>query len=175
MGKLGVNTPCVGSISITQSASKSMKLLPRPKSVFKATLKRSKTGRTDLIAFEVPTNLRGALLKEIQKSPDFLSVQIGRPYKPRTTGDMSQNHKIAALINLITDETGYTYDEVKMQAKFNAIRQDYPYRWRKVWNPKTRDYVEQVDPYHENEIDTQQAAILISELQIMCAELGILV
>jgi hypothetical protein len=141
--------------------------------MFEATLKRVRTGKPDLISFHVPKAVHDSLAAELEKSPDFSFVRIGKPRKPRTTGALSQNHKIAALINLITDLSGHTYNEVKTWAKFNGIGRGYPYRFIKVFHPVQRQLIEQVEPYHEDEIDTVQAGVLIQELQFICDEMGI--
>lgn len=141
--------------------------------MFDAQLKRIQTGDKNRILFEIPKSLQSNLWSLIKKFPTLVRVRIGSPRKMRTTGDLSQNHKIAALCNAIGEETGHTYNEVKMLAKYDALAMGYPYRWVTIKNPETGQLVQQIEPYHENELDTQQASILIEALLIRCADLGI--
>jgi hypothetical protein len=120
----------------------------------------------------VPFPYRDFFINGKEKHGDWYDVEISYPRKPRTTGDKSQNHRIAFLCNIIAAENAFegftTYQSVKDLAKLRAIKRGYPYRWAKV-----PGYADAVLPCHENELDTVQAGYLIDELEQMAAECGI--
>ena len=130
------------------------------------------TKRIENLSFQIPTNFAHRDFFRIgkEKHGDWYLLKISYPRKVRTTGDLSQNHRIAYLCNIIAAENmieGFTdYQSVKDLAKLRAIKRGYPYRWA----PKMDDVV---IPYHENELDTIQAGYLIDELEQMAAECGI--
>ena len=130
--------------------------------------------RFNNLTFDVPQDFgfREFFLAGKKKHGDWYDVTISYPRKARTTGDNSQNHRIAYLCNIIAAENAYegftTYQSVKDLGKLRAIKRGYPYRWVKV-----PGYADLVAPYHESELDTVQASYLIDELEFMAAECGI--
>jgi hypothetical protein len=141
--------------------------------MFKATLKRIRTGDAGIASYEIPKSLQLAYQKEIERSPEWNAITIGKPQKPRTTGDLSQNHKVYAYLNALAQVTGHEVAELKMLAKYQAVKRGYPYRWIKVWNPEQGCYVDQIEPKHEYELSTVECSYLIEELAYMCADAGI--
>lgn len=141
--------------------------------MFEATLERLQTGQKDRCMYKIPPNLQESFWAEIKKSPQYNRVRIGKPSKPRTTGDLSQNHKIYQCLNILSDFTGYEVAELKMMAKYRAIKRGYPYRWIKIWNPEQKNEVDQIEPKHEYELSTIECGLLIDELESMCSEAGI--
>ena len=111
-----------------------------------------------------------------EKHGDKYLVKISYPRKPRTTGQFSQNHKIAFLCTLIVAENAYegytTYQAVKDLAKLRAIKRGYPYRWIKI-PLSDGTFFENISPWHEDELDTIQASYLVDELEAMAAEKGL--
>jgi hypothetical protein len=142
--------------------------------MFKATLKRIRTGDAGVVSYEIPKSLRLAYKKEIERSPEYNTVTIDRPHKPRTTGDLSQNHKLYALLNELAQTTGHEVAELKMLAKYQAVKRGYPYRWIKVWNPEQQTYIDQIEPKHEYELSTVECSYLIEEVTALCVEAGII-
>lgn len=130
--------------------------------------------RIDRLNFEVPSNFPYRDFFRIGKEShkDTYNLKISYIKTPRTTGDLSQNHKIAFLCNIIAAENAYegftTYQSVKDLAKLRAIKRGYPYRYAELGaGEKT------IIPYHENEISKHEASYLIDELLYMAAEVGI--
>jgi len=134
--------------------------------------------RTTNLNFEVPTNFtqKEFFARGREKHNDMYRVKISYPTKRRTTGERSQNHRIAFLSNLIAAENSgidgmATYQQVKDLAKLRAIKRGYPYRWIKYIRPDGQSG-ENLAPYHEDELDRQQAGLLMDELEQMIAESG---
>lgn len=63
-----------------------------------------------------------------QKRVTQAYVKLGKPRKPRTTGEKSQNHALNGIIQQICVETGDNFDDVKEEVKRRAIRRGYPKR-----------------------------------------------
>lgn len=102
-----------------------------------------------------------------EKSSGFLTCDIKRVYKSRTTGEGSQNNKFYALVTEICKETGNELDDVKDALKERAIKRGYPYRVNKLSG--------RIRPYSTTEVDTVQMSYLIEEAIELCAELGIVI
>lgn len=103
----------------------------------------------------------------------FMRCQFSAPYKPRTTGKASQNHRINGFLMQICNETGNDFDDLKMYCKKRAIRRGYPVKVDGQGYPiislETGDYI----PESESKIDTVQASYLIEEIEQLASELGI--
>jgi hypothetical protein len=133
--------------------------------------------RTQNLSFEVPVNFpyREFFKAGKERHGDNYLVKISHPRKRRTTGELSQNHRIAFLCNIIAAENAYegytTYQAVKDLAKLRAIKRGYPYRWSTAWIDGKEIPI--VCPKHEDELDTIEASYLIDELEMMAAEKGI--
>ena len=97
-----------------------------------------------------------------QKS-GFVRVQLGKPAKPRTTGEHSQNAHINGHIQQIALATDNGFDLVKLACKQESLSAGYPYK----------KIADQIVPLSESEIDTEQAAILIETIHRVAAELGV--
>jgi hypothetical protein len=131
--------------------------------MFQATLKRIQTGDQNRILFEVPKSLQLILWAEVKKSPEYLNVKIGRPSKPRTTGELSQNHHVNGHIQQICQETGNDFDAVKLYCKTRALERGYPF--------DTINGV--IIPWSETRLDTEQCAIFIEAIHQVAAEEGV--
>lgn len=125
------------------------------------------------IAF--PDELREKIYKAFDKAHGRCELEIF-DRKPRTTGELSQNHRVAYLCNAIVAEANKpgmkreTYESVKMLAKFRAIKRGYPFDWIKVQGPNGR-IIDNVMPWSEADTDTIQCGYLIDELEQMLAEI----
>lgn len=103
-----------------------------------------------------------------EKSNGYMTVDIARVYKSRTTGEGSQNNKFYALVTEICKETGNDLEDVKDALKERACaRRGYPYTINKLTG--------KMRPYSTTKINTVQMAGLIEEAIQLCAELGIVV
>jgi hypothetical protein len=126
-------------------------------------------------AIQFPDELREKIYKSFDKANGRCELEIF-DRKPRTTGGMSQNHRVAYLANAIAAEANKagvvreTYESVKMLAKFRAIKRGYPFDWIKVTGPHGR-IIDNVIPWSEAKVDTVQCGYLIDELEQMFSEI----
>ena len=103
-----------------------------------------------------------------EKSNGYMTIDFGRVYKSRTTGEGSQNNLFYALCTEICKETGNDLEDVKDALKEKACaRRSYPYEVNKMTG--------RIRPYSTTKVDTVQMAGLIEEAYQLCAELGIIV
>ena len=87
-------------------------------------------------------------------------LMVKRWYKPRTTGDNSQNHHIFGHATQIGAFMGMTKMEVIAEAQERALVKGYPTKINAFGR---------VVPVPEKELDTRGASILIEELHDMAA------
>ena len=98
----------------------------------------------------------------------YLTVDLKKPYKSRTTGKGSQNNLFYALVTEICKETGNDLEDIKDYLKEKACaRRSYPYEVNKMTG--------RIRPYSTTKVDTVQMAGLIEEAIQLCAELGIVI
>lgn len=124
---------------------------------------RIKTGKENIVSFELPKHYLEAYASLLQKSPEYLSLEIGLPRKARTTGDLSQNHAVNGSIQQICVSTSQDFDAMKYYLKYKAIDRGYPF--------DTIDGM--VVPWSESRIDTIQCGYLIDAIYQFAAEQGI--
>lgn len=122
------------------------------------------------LVFVMPVEPYKTRLKEVldncwEKSNGFVSLNIERPYKPRTIGEKSQNNLVWKLIQIISDETGEDVKEIEHTAKMKAISKGYPYHVSKVSGEPV--------PESMTTINTVQCSYLIDTLYEIIAFLGI--
>lgn len=98
-----------------------------------------------------------------EKCGGYCSVQINRPYKPRTTGEGSQNNLTWKLITIVANEMGEEVETVENLAKKKAISKGYPYK----------EVMGEVVPASMRTINTLENSYLIDTLYEMVAFLGI--
>lgn len=97
------------------------------------------------------------------KCGGYCSITIDRPYKPRTTGEGSQNNLVWKLITVVANEMGESTEFVEQLAKKKAISRGYP----------TRNVMGEMFPVSMTEINTVECSYLIDTLYEMVAFLGI--
>lgn len=125
------------------------------------------------LLLEFPSSAVKSQMQKLQagaeeKSNGYMTVDIARVYKSRTTGEGSQNNKFYALVTAICNETGNDLEDIKDYLKERACaRRDYPYTINKITG--------KMRPYSTTKINTIQMAGLIEEAIQLCAELGIVV
>jgi len=116
------------------------------------------------LTVDIPENIIGHATAFVGKlTAGYVRIQLLKPSMPRTTGEASQNHHINGHVQQIAMETGNDFDTVKLAAKYQAISMGYPFR----------TVFDQVVPYSETELDTEQAGILIEALHFIAAESNI--
>lgn len=132
------------------------------------TLKR--VNLKDHICFEVPADagLQTALRRVLgvcrDKYEDYVSCVFAPPYKPRTTGEGSQNHHLNGHILQICNETGNDYETIKYCVKMTAVEKfDYPYT----------EIAGHIVPKRERDCNTEECAKLIEAVHLLAAELSI--
>lgn len=123
------------------------------------------------ICFEAPQEpelrqaLRNVLTSCRDKYNDYVQVTIKPPYKPRTTGEGSQNHHLNGHIMQICNYTNNDYETIKYCIKMIAVEQmEYPYE----------TICGHVIPKRESDCDTNECAKLIEASHILAAQLGII-
>ena len=113
---------------------------------------------------------RQTICRELEKRVPTL--REGRPYTvsirelraPRSTGWRSQNHHIHGHATQIGAFVGDTKAEIIRIAQEQAITKGYP---------TTTNYLGEMIPKSERELDTREAAILIDQLHEIAAFLGV--
>ena len=123
------------------------------------------------LKFEIPQEielqeaLRNVLKICRDKYNDFVSLTFKPPYKPRTTGKGSQNHKLNGMIMQICNKTNNDYDTIKYCVKMIAVEQmGYPYKM----------VARHIVPQGERDCSTEECAKLIEAAYILAAEAGII-
>lgn len=123
------------------------------------------------LQFELPTSpeAREALTRLLiacrDKNNDYVTVNLSRPRKPRTTGPGSQNHHLNGHIMQICQETGNDYDTVKYCIKMTAVEKlGFPYQ----------EVAGHIIPKAERETSTEECALLIEASHLLAADLGLI-
>jgi hypothetical protein len=120
---------------------------------------------TCVLKVKLPAFARLTMQEIVQKNHEYLTIEIRKVGKPRTTGEHSQNHAINGYCQQIARETGQPFESVKSAMKHEAMTRGYPFDTEKVTG--------QVVPWSESRLNTEQAAILIDTIQQFAAEYGI--
>lgn len=131
---------------------------------------RQDVRNADFLTFPMPVEPYRSRLQEVldrcwEKSNGFVSITIDRPYKPRTTGEKSQNNLFWKIATIISNETGEDVKEIERQLKMKAISKGYPYHVSKVTGEPV--------PESMTTINTVEMSYLIDTAYEVCAFLGI--
>lgn len=123
------------------------------------------------LCFDLPANqeflseLKSILQFCRDKKNDYVSVTIGIPRKPRSTGAGSQNHHLNGHIMQICSATGNDYEAVKYAVKMIAVEQlEYPFE----------TVAGRIFPKRESESDTEECSKLIEASHFLAGTLGII-
>lgn len=103
-----------------------------------------------------------------EKTNSYVLLTLERPYKHRTTGDLSQNNLLWKLISIIATEVGDDSEGMKdteRGVKMRALSKGYPFHLNKITGEK--------EPESMRKINTVQCGYLIDTAYQICAELGI--
>lgn len=122
------------------------------------------------LVFQFPSSpykekLLQVLEKCDKKTNGFVSISIDRPYKPRTTGEGSQNNLFWVIATAIANEIGEDVKEVEADLKMRAISKGYPYDVSKITG--------QPKPWSMKRVNTVQMSYLIDTAYEVCAFLEI--
>lgn len=112
--------------------------------------------------FGVRAMLKGLVELCENKYGSYLKLEMSPPYKPRSTGQGSQNNLIWELITIIAKATGNELQDVEDAVKERAIKRGYPYRQNKMTG--------KLIPASMTTITTVEAGYLIEELYAIASE-----
>lgn len=122
-----------------------------------------------LMLFPSEITYKEKLLQILHKCQDktnsYCSIDIERPYKPRTTGEGSQNNLFWSIATVIANEIGEDIREVEKDLKMKAISKGYPYDVSKITS--------EPNPWSMTKINTIQMSYLIDTAYEVCGFLGI--
>ena len=112
--------------------------------------------------FGVRAMLKGLVELCEKKYGGYVRMDMSPPYRPRSTGQNSQNNLIWKLITVIANETGNELEDVEIAVKERALKRGYPYRQNKLTGKPI--------PASMATINTVEASMLIEELYQLAAE-----
>jgi hypothetical protein len=138
-------------------------------------IQRIKTGSPRVVSLEIPAVREAeyrALVKKAQPLDRF-DLVLSTMRKKRSTGPWSQNHHLNGHAMQIAQETGQSFDDVKLYAKRAAIPWGLPLKLKPNGDIVYSIVDGQPVPISETEMDTAQCGWVIEELHILAAEFGI--
>lgn len=101
----------------------------------------------------------------------FLQVTIQEPFRPRTVGKGSQNHRVNGFIQQIAAETGEDFDDLKIRMKQRAISRGWPFVTMEEWiNGVLHEYRVAKS---ESKASVKECGMLIETIEQYAAEAGI--
>ena len=112
--------------------------------------------------YGVRAMLKGLVELCEKKYGGYVRMDMSPPYRPRSTGQNSQNNLIWKLITVIANETGNELEDVEIAVKERALKRGYPYRQNKLTGKPV--------PASMATINTVEASMLIEELYQLAAE-----
>ena len=120
------------------------------------------------ICFEAPIENQEALRRVLRvcrdKYNDYVSCTFSLPYKPRTTGEGSQNHHLNGHIMQICNETGNDYETIKYCVKMIAVEQfGFPFT----------EIAGHIVPKRERDSNTEECGKMIEAAHYLAAQLSI--
>jgi len=124
---------------------------------------RIPTGKMNEIAFRIQERDRPGLLA-LFKAENAFKLTIEPPFRKRSTGKNSQNHRINGFIQQIAVSTGVPFNGLKEYCKAEAIGEGYPF----VTLPTGA-----VMGKSEADISVDEAMILSATIERIAAEWGI--
>lgn len=135
----------------------------------KVVLKHTVIGNN--LIFELPAQPYKQKIIEVldscnKKANGYVSVDINRPYKPRTTGEGSQNNLFYKLVTIIANEIGDDIENVKRDIKIKAVSKGYPMTVSKITG--------EINPYSTTRINTVEMSYLIDTCYEVISFLGII-
>jgi len=136
-------------------------------------LQRIKTGTPTIISFEVPRAYAKELGELFTKSPEKMDVELSTPKRKRTTGYRSQNHRFNSHIQQIANETGNDFADVKLYVKRKAFARGLPFATKANGEIIYSLVDGEPMPISESAMDTVQCSWCIEEVNILAAEMGI--
>lgn len=95
----------------------------------------------------------------------YMTAELKKPYKSRTTGEGSQNNLFWKLVEIICNENGEEPSATEHDLKIKAIAKGYPYHISKITG--------QPSPESTTKINTVEMSYLIDTAYEVIAFLGI--
>lgn len=120
-------------------------------------------------------NIKNLIAKSLKNAGGYLTLDLSLPRKPRTTGELSQNHAINGYCQQIAQATGNEFGDVKIAAKIRALKRGYPFKKDEKGNPIISLITGVPEPESETRISTTEAGYLINEIIMIASELGIVI
>ena len=115
--------------------------------------------------FGVRALLQGLVELCKAKYSGYVRLEMSPPYRARTTGELSQNNKIWAMITQIAQQTGNEIPDVENAVKERAIKRGYPFHLNKLTGKPV--------PESMKTITTVEASYLIDEMYAIASEYGL--
>jgi hypothetical protein len=122
---------------------------------------------SDGLLLTIPRDYSEAILSIVERSANkhngFMTVTLGTPKRPRTTGPRSQNSKVWGMVADIVDQfhqsgmVDVERDHVYEGFKRMAVAEGYPTRYNPI------DGIE--EPESQSRVSVEQDAILIKVIQ----------
>ena len=103
----------------------------------------------------------------------LIRVAFSKPYARRTTGKNSQNNMIHGFAAQIANFIGDDIESVKAYCKEKAISLGYPVKRDDDGNVIISKLTDKPIPESSANVSTVEASILIEQIQLLAAELGI--
>lgn len=129
---------------------------------------RIKTGSRTLITFQVPEEATLPLADLFRlgrdKTGERYRLRLSLPFRGRTTGAHSQNHRINGFIAQISRSTNIPFDGLKEWIKIQSIGEGYPH----ITLPDGECLGQS-----ETKISVEEASILIGTIERIAAEWGV--
>ena len=121
-----------------------------------------------MIQFKIPASavlpLVDLFRKGKEKTAEKYRIRLSLPFRHRSTGDHSQNHRLNGFIQQIAMSSGIPFQGLKEYCKVEAIGEGYPF----ITLPD-----DSVIGKSEADISVQEASILIGTVERIAAEWGI--
>lgn len=138
-------------------------------------IQRIKTGERLLMSFAVPKHREAEYAALVVKGQplDRYDLIIETPRKKRSTGYLSQNHRLNGHCAQIANTIGEEFATVKLYVKRLAIKRGLPIKTDAAGKLVYSRLDGEPVPISESDMSVEQCAWVIEEVNILAAELGI--
>jgi len=111
--------------------------------------------------------------KVLRKHGGYAAIEVKEPFRPRSTGPKSQNHRLNGFVSQFCEATGNDFDDIKLHVKRRAMRRGLPPKQ----NERGEILYSRVDgdplPMSERDMSVEQCGWVIAEIEQLAAEEGI--
>jgi hypothetical protein len=131
-------------------------------------LEREKTGRKDRIMFKIPPEAALPLTELLRAGKgrvyDYYRVRLSLPFRRRSTGKHSQNHRANGFIAQISRATQIPFDGLKEWLKIQSIAEGYPFITLPTGEALGKS---------ERDLSVEECTIFIGTIERIAAEWGV--